>query len=47
MNKNPISDTVFEALFRQAVIDDYIDEVESAPPKEELAKVVICENDNN
>ena len=39
MNKNPISDTVFEALFRQVVIDDYIDEVESAPSREELAKL--------
>ena len=39
MNSIGISEPVFEALFRQAVIDDYIDEIESIPPNEELAKI--------
>ncbi|NLY48224.1 MAG: DUF4367 domain-containing protein [Clostridiales bacterium] len=34
---NEISDLVFEALFRQAVIDDFIDEISSFPPDDVLA----------
>jgi len=34
---NEISDLVFEALFRQAVIDDFIDEINSFPPDDVLA----------
>lgn len=33
-----IGDAVFEALFRQAVIDDYVEEIQSIPPNEVLAK---------
>jgi len=37
MNKNQIDDIMFEAILRQAVIDDYADEIDSIPPNEELA----------
>lgn len=35
-----IDDSVFEALFRQAIIDEYNEEIDSIPPKEELIKTV-------
>ena len=34
-----INDSVFEALFRQAVIDNFLEELDSLPPEEELAKL--------
>ena len=34
-----INDSVFEALFRQAVIDNFNEELDSLPPDEELAKI--------
>lgn len=39
MNKNQVGDTVFEALFRQAVIDDFNEEIDSIPTNEQLAKI--------
>lgn len=39
MNKNQGSDTVFEALFRQAVIDDFNEEIDSIPTNEQLVKI--------
>ncbi|OPZ92185.1 MAG: hypothetical protein BWY74_01706 [Firmicutes bacterium ADurb.Bin419] len=39
MNKNQVSDTVFEALFRQAVIDDFNEEIDSIQANEQLAKI--------
>ena len=39
MNKNQVSDTVFEALFRQAIIDDFNEEIDSIPTNEQLAKI--------
>jgi len=38
MNDPTLNDPTFEALFRQAIIDDYIAEVDSIPTNEELAK---------
>lgn len=35
-----IDDTVFEALFRQAIIDEYNKDIDSIPPKEELIKTI-------
>lgn len=35
-----MKDSVFEALFRQAVIDDYIEEIDSIPPKEKLMEII-------
>ncbi len=35
-----IDDSVFEALFRQAIIDEYNEEIDSIPPKEELIKII-------
>ena len=37
MNTNQLSDSVFEALFRQAVIDSIYEEIDELPPDEELA----------
>ncbi|MGJ0847299.1 hypothetical protein ACR77J_11465 [Tissierella praeacuta] len=39
MNKNQVSDTVFEALFRQAIIDDFNEEMDSIPTNEQLARI--------
>ena len=39
-NIEKIYDPVFEALFRQAVIDNYTDEINSIPPKEVLAEYI-------
>lgn len=38
MKARQIDDHVFEALFRQAVIDDYTEEIDSIPSKNELMK---------
>lgn len=35
-----IDNTVFEALFRQAIIDEYNEEIDLIPPKEELIKTI-------
>lgn len=35
-----IDNTVFEALFRQATIDEYNEEIDLIPPKEELIKTI-------
>jgi len=40
MNNKQVNDSIFEALFRQAVVDDYTDEIDSIPPNEELAKTL-------
>ncbi|MFJ3388649.1 hypothetical protein [Lysinibacillus sp. NPDC086135] len=37
---NKINDSVFEALFRQAIIDEFNEEIDSIPPKEELIKTI-------
>jgi hypothetical protein len=39
MNKDQVDDVVFEALFRQAVIDDFNEEIDSIPTNEQLAKI--------
>ena len=39
MNKDQVNDVVFEALFRQAVIDDFNKEIDSIPTNEQLAKI--------
>ncbi|MGJ0848516.1 DUF4367 domain-containing protein [Tissierella praeacuta] len=39
MNKRKVNDMVFEALFRQAVVDDFNEEIDSIPPNEQLAKI--------
>jgi hypothetical protein len=39
MNKNNVNDAVFEALFRQAVIEDFNEEIDFIPTNEELARV--------
>ncbi len=39
MTKNEMNDIVFEALFRQAVIDDFNDEINSAQSNELLSKM--------
>ena len=41
MRSRLLSDSVFEALFRQAVIDNFFNELVSLPPREELAKLHI------
>ena len=41
MNTNQLSDSVFEALFRQAVIDSIYEEIDELPPNEELAAMYI------
>ncbi|NLO10475.1 MAG: DUF4367 domain-containing protein [Clostridiales bacterium] len=40
MNIKQLDDSVFEALFRQAVIDEYKEEIESIPQKKELMRIV-------
>lgn len=40
MNTKKIDDSVFEALFRQAIIDDYNEEIDSIPPKNELMEAL-------
>lgn len=35
-----IDDSVFEALFRQVIIDDYINEIDTIPPKEALMEMI-------
>lgn len=42
MDKGQINDNIFEALFRQAVIDNFYEELDSLPPDEELAKMYIA-----
>lgn len=37
MNKDQVNDVVFEALFRQAVIDGFDEEIDSIPTNEQLA----------
>jgi hypothetical protein len=39
MSVSQLSDSVFEALFRQAIIDNIYEEVDSYPPDEELTKM--------
>lgn len=39
MGKNQMNDIVFEALFRQAVIDDFNEEINSIQSNEELSKI--------
>ena len=39
MNKDQVNDIVFEALFRQAVIDDFNEEINSIPKNERLAEI--------
>lgn len=39
MNKDQVNDVVFETLFRQAVIDDFNEEIDSIPTNEQLAKI--------
>lgn len=39
MNKDQVNDVVFEALFRQAVIDDFNEEIDSIPTNEQLANI--------
>jgi len=39
MNARESNDVIFEALFRQAVIDDFYEEIDSTPSNEELAKI--------
>ena len=39
MNKDQVNDVIFEALFRQAVIDDFNEEIDSIPTNEQLAKI--------
>ncbi|MCL2517190.1 MAG: hypothetical protein FWF15_01380 [Oscillospiraceae bacterium] len=38
MDNSKNNDPVFEALFKQAVIDDYTDEIDSIPSNDELVK---------
>ena len=39
MNRDQVNDVVFEALFRQTVIDDFNEEIDSIPTNEQLAKI--------
>ena len=39
MNRDQVNDVVFEALFHQAVIDDFNEEIDSIPTNEQLAKI--------
>lgn len=39
MDDNRVNEVVFEALFRQAVIDDFNEELDSIPTNKELAKI--------
>lgn len=38
MNKDKVNDLIFEALFRQAVIDNFNEEIDSIPTNEQLSK---------
>ena len=38
MNRNQVNDTVFEALFRQVIIDKFNEEIDSIPSNEQLSK---------
>lgn len=40
MKTKQMDDSVFEALFRQAIIDDYNEEIDSIPPKENLMEIL-------
>ena len=40
MNIKQMDDKVFEALFRQAVIDDYNEEIEGIPQRKDLMKII-------
>ena len=42
MNSKQVNDSVFDALFRQAVIDNFYEELDSLPSDEELAKMYIA-----
>lgn len=39
MNKEQVNNAVFEALFRQAIIDDFNEEIDSIPTNEQLARI--------
>jgi len=39
LDKKQIDESIFEALFRQAIIDNFYNELNSIPPLEELAEV--------
>ncbi|MFA7412412.1 MAG: DUF4367 domain-containing protein [Tissierellaceae bacterium] len=39
MNKDQVNDLVFEALFRQAVIDNFKEKIDSIPTNEELIRI--------
>lgn len=39
MNKDQVNDVIFEALFRQAVIDDFNEKIDSIPTNEQLAEI--------
>lgn len=41
MNKLKVDDMVFEALFRQVVIDDFNEEIDSIPTNEQLSKIYL------
>ena len=41
MDIKSINDSVFEGLFKQAVIDSFLEELDSLPPDEELAKIYV------
>ena len=41
MDTRQVSDSKYEALFRQAVIDNFYNELDSLPPREELAKMYV------
>ena len=41
MNKHKVNDMVFEALFRQTVIDQFNEEIDSIPTKEQLSKIYL------
>lgn len=45
MNSNRISDSVFEALFRQAVLDNFDDEINSIPADDILKKTYSFSNE--
>lgn len=40
MNEKQMDNSVFEALFRQAVIDDYNKEIDSIPSREKLQEII-------
>lgn len=39
MNKDQMNDLIFEALFHQAVIDNFNEEIDSIPINEQLSKI--------